>query len=57
LIGSAPTDAVLDEAANSILDDIGDDVLGDIFASAEYRKAMTVVYLRKALVSAVERAG
>ncbi len=57
LVGAKPTDVVLDDAANSILDDIGEDVLGDIFASAEYRRAMAVVYLRRALASAIERTG
>ena len=54
LVGNAPTDAALDEAAAAICNDIGDDVLSDIFASEDYRKAMAVVYTRKALGCAVE---
>lgn len=57
LVGSQPTDAALDEAAAAIGDDIGDDVLSDIFASADYRRAMAAVYVRRALACAVERAG
>ena len=57
LVGNAPTDAVLDEAASAICNDIGDDVLSDIFASEDYRKAMAVVYTRRALGCAVECAG
>ena len=57
LVGNAPTDAALDEAAAAICNDIGDDVLSDIFASEDYRKAMAVVYTRKALGCAVECAG
>lgn len=54
LVGNAPTAAALDEAAAAICNDIGDDVLSDIFASEDYRKAMAVVYTRKALGCAVE---
>ena len=57
LVGNAPTDSALDEAASAICNDIGDDVLGDIFASEDYRKAMAVVYTRRALGCAVECAG
>lgn len=57
LVGKEVTDTVLEEAAQAVLDDIGDEVLSDIFASAEYRKAMSVVYVRRALACAVERAG
>ena len=57
LVGNAPTDAALDEAAAAICNDIGDDVLSDIFASEDYRKAMAVVYTRRALGCAVECAG
>ncbi len=57
LVGNAPSDAALDEAASAICNDIGDDVLSDIFASEDYRKAMAVVYTRRALGCAVECAG
>ena len=57
LVGKEPTEAALDDAANGICDDIGDDVLSDIFASADYRRAMAAVYVRCALACAVERAG
>ena len=35
---------------------LGDDCLGDIFASAEYRKAVTPHYVQQAISSAAERA-
>ena len=57
LVGNAPSDAALDEAASAICNDIGDDVLSDIFASEDYRKAMAVVYTRRALGCAAECAG
>ena len=57
LVGKEPTESALDDAANGICDDIGDDVLSDIFASADYRRAMAAVYVRCALACAVERTG
>lgn len=57
LVGKEPTETALHDAANGICDDIGDDVLSDIFASADYRRAMAAVYVRRALACAVERAG
>jgi carbon-monoxide dehydrogenase medium subunit len=35
----------------------GDDLLGDVFASADYRKAMAPVYVKRALQRALERTG
>jgi carbon-monoxide dehydrogenase medium subunit len=57
LVGSDLSDGALDAAAAAVGGDFGDDILGDIFASAEYRKAMASVYLRRALCNARERAG
>ena len=57
LVGRNLSDQVLDDAAKSALDDLDDDeLIGDIFASAEYRKAMVPVYLRRALATAAARA-
>ena len=36
--------------------DLGDDLLGDVFASADYRKAVTPVYVQRAITTAAERA-
>jgi carbon-monoxide dehydrogenase medium subunit len=44
------------EAAKAVQNDLGDDILEDIHAGAEYRKSMTVVYVTRALTSATERA-
>ena len=43
-------------AAQQVASDLGADVTGDIFASAEYRAAMAPVYVRRALTRALERA-
>ncbi|MDA1348620.1 MAG: xanthine dehydrogenase family protein subunit M [Chloroflexi bacterium] len=57
LVGSDLSNGALDAAAEAVLGDFGGDILGDIFASAEYRTAMAVVYLRRALGEARTRAG
>ena len=43
-------------AAAEVQGALNDDVMGDIFASAEYRKAMAPVYVGRALTSAASRA-
>lgn len=57
LIGSDLGDGALDAAAAALESDLTGDPMSDIFASAEYRKAMVVVYLRRALGLAASRAG
>ena len=43
-------------AAQHVSNELSDEVLADVYASAEYRKAMAVVFVKRALTSAVERA-
>jgi CO/xanthine dehydrogenase FAD-binding subunit len=43
-------------AAGLVSKDLGTDVLEDLFASAEYRRAMAAVYVKRALAAALERA-
>ena len=57
LTGQQPTDGAIATAANKVLDDLGDEVSGDIFASADYRRAVAPVYVKRALSAAVARAG
>jgi CO/xanthine dehydrogenase FAD-binding subunit len=40
-----------------VSEDLGGEVHGDIFASAEYRAAMAPVYVKRALAAAAARAG
>lgn len=56
LIGRPVTDGVIAHAANQVGEDLREDVTGDIFASAEYRVAMTPVYIKRAVATAVARA-
>jgi carbon-monoxide dehydrogenase medium subunit len=56
LVGQPATEATITAAARKVTADLGNDVTGDIFASAEYRAAMAPVYIKRAISSAVERA-
>ena len=44
-------------AAAAVQNDLGDDVMGDMHASADYRRQMATVFVQRALAKAVERAG
>ncbi len=55
--GQAPSDDTIAAAAAAVSADLGDDLIGDIYASAEYRRAMAPVCVKRALKAAVERAG
>jgi carbon-monoxide dehydrogenase medium subunit len=58
LTGQAPSDANVTAAADEwIAVDLGTEITGDIYASAEYRAAVAPVYVRRALAAAATRAG
>ena len=57
LAGKPLSDDVFAAAAEAVAGDLGDDLLGDVFASAEYRKAVAPVWVRRALHAAAGRAG
>ena len=57
LVGKNLTDDVVSAAARAVSDDLGDDIIGDIYASAEYRGSMANVYVGRALSAAVARVG
>lgn len=56
LIGKPSNAETIAAAAGLAAADLGGDVTGDLFASAEYRAAMAPVYIKRALVTAVARA-
>ncbi len=56
LIGRALTSDAIASAAELTAADLGSDILGDIYASADYRRAMAPVYVRRAIAAAVQRA-
>ena len=57
LAGSDLSSGALDAAAAAVAGDLNGDAMGDVFASAEYRRAMAAVYVRRALGVAASRAG
>jgi carbon-monoxide dehydrogenase medium subunit len=56
LNGQAPSASVVAKAAEAAAANLGRDVSGDIFASAEYRTAVAPVYVKRALLAAAARA-
>lgn len=57
LTGATITEAVLESAADALLNDIGGDLMADVFASEDYRAAMMKVYFKRAVLAALEGAG
>ena len=55
LIGKALSDDTIAAAADQVAADLGNDVSGDIYASAEYRKAMAPVFTKRAVAGAAAR--
>ena len=56
LIGTALDEDAIAAAADQVAADLGNDVAGDIYASAEYRRAMAPVFTKRALAAAAARA-
>jgi aerobic carbon-monoxide dehydrogenase medium subunit len=57
LTGKSLDAAAIAAAAAQVASDLGNDVTGDIFASAEYRAAVAPVYVKRAIAAAAARAG
>jgi len=57
LVGNALDEATISAAATAIANDIGDDVLGDIHASSDYRRSMAAVFAARAITAAAGRTG
>lgn len=56
LVGKTLDADTINAAANTVDQDLGADLLEDIFASANYRRAMAAVYVQHALEAAAARA-
>ena len=52
LTGQELTAETIAAAADLVVNDVGSDLIGDIFASAEYRRAMTAIELKHAIFHA-----
>jgi carbon-monoxide dehydrogenase medium subunit len=57
LAGKPLNEASIAAAASQVNKDLGSEVTGDIFASAEYRTAVAPVYVKRAIAAAAARAG
>jgi len=57
LTGKSLDAATIAAAAAQVTSDLGNDVTGDIFASAGYRAAVAPVYVKRAIAAAAARAG
>ena len=55
LVGQPLSAAAGARAASLVGQDLGDDILGDLYASAEYRKAVAPVWVARALAAAASR--
>jgi carbon-monoxide dehydrogenase medium subunit len=56
LVGQKLDDDTISAAAAAVQNDLGDDILGDIHASADYRRKMATVFVKRAVAQAAERA-
>jgi carbon-monoxide dehydrogenase medium subunit len=52
LVGQSLSTDVIAKAAAHVGADLGDDILGDLYASAEYRKAVAHVWVKRAIAAA-----
>jgi carbon-monoxide dehydrogenase medium subunit len=55
LVGHTLSPETIHTAASLVTNDLGPEILGDLYASAEYRKAVVPVYVKRALVAAASR--
>jgi carbon-monoxide dehydrogenase medium subunit len=56
LVGKELNDDNIAAAAAAVANDLGNDILSDIHADGNYRRAMAPVYVKRALMKAAERA-
>lgn len=56
LVGKRPSAEVIDQAARRVEEQLDGYILADVFASADYRKAMAPVFVKRALTAAFQRA-
>jgi carbon-monoxide dehydrogenase medium subunit len=56
LVGKALDADTIAAAAAAVANDLDDDIIGDMHASADYRRSMAPVFVKRALMKAAERA-
>ena len=57
LVDERLSEEAIHNAAAAVTNDLGDDILGDIHASADYRREMAPVMVARAVEQAAKRAG
>jgi aerobic carbon-monoxide dehydrogenase medium subunit len=57
LVGNPVTEESAQNAAQGAVDEVGDNVMGDVYAGADYRRQMLPVFVARALTAAASRAG
>jgi CO/xanthine dehydrogenase FAD-binding subunit len=56
IVGGPITAESADRATRAAADELGDDVMGDLYAGADYRRSVLPVYVSRALTAAASRA-
>ena len=56
LVGQLLSPETIAKASLQVTQDLGHDILGDLYASADYRKSMASVWVKRAVTAAAERA-
>lgn len=57
ITGKPVTEDTAERAAQSATDELGDDIMGDLYAGVDYRRQMLPVFVAQALTTAASRAG
>ena len=57
VVGQPVTEESTENAARAALDEVGDQVMGDVYAGAEYRRDLLPIFVARALTAAASRAG
>ncbi|HEX6299274.1 MAG TPA: xanthine dehydrogenase family protein subunit M [Acidimicrobiia bacterium] len=57
LTGNPVTEDSAESAARESIDEVGDDIMGDVYAGVDYRRQMLPVFVARAINAAASRAG
>ncbi len=57
LVGNQITAEAVESASQGAVDEVGDNVMGDVYAGEQYRRDMLPVFVARAVTSAASRAG
>lgn len=57
VVGKPITEETAETAAQGAVDEVGDDIMGDVYAGVDYRRRMLPVFVARALTTAASRVG